>query len=119
MADMTKGKIIPACIAYQNELAKLLERKKACGNLDVSLESHLLGSIAKLSSGLLEKLTILEKAINESKEKLDIHTQARFYRDSIVNAMSELRIVIDELETLTARKHWPLPVYSELLYSII
>ncbi|MCL1958693.1 MAG: glutamine synthetase III, partial [Spirochaetes bacterium] len=50
MVDMVKSEIIPACIDYQNDLAKLLQRKKACsasaGDFDASLEEQLLGNIA-------------------------------------------------------------------------
>ena len=124
MIDMVKGKIMPACIEYQNELAKLLERKSraassGCGDFDASLESHLLGSIAKLSSCLLKALTRLEDALCEASDKQEILSHAIFYRDKIFVAMSELRIVVDELEAIVARKYWPFPVYSELLYSVV
>jgi len=119
MVDMVKGEIIPACISYQNELAELLERKKVCGEYDRSLEDHLLGNISKLSSCMLKKLTVLQNAIIESKEEKEILAHASFYRDKIFGAMSELRLVVDELETLVARKHWPLPTYAELLYSVV
>jgi len=123
MVDMVKGEIIPACIDYQNDLAKLLQRKKACsaaaGDYDVSLEEHLLGNIAKLTSCMLKNLSALEKALLETKEERKILAQAQFYRNSIFAAMSELRLVVDELETLVARKHWPFPVYGEILFSVI
>jgi len=123
MVDMVKSEIIPACIDYQNDLAKLLQRKKACsasaGDFDASLEEQLLGNIAKLSSCLLKNLSTLEKALLESKEERKILAQAQFYRNSIFAAMSELRLVVDELETLVARKHWPFPVYGEILFSVI
>jgi len=124
MADMAKGKIIPACLDYQRELIDLLRQKKAYGGFDTSLEDHLLGSIAKLSASLLKKLTTLESAISDSSkfrfdEDQDILVQGRFYRDVIFPAMSELRLVADELEMLVARKHWPIPVYAEILYSVI
>jgi glutamine synthetase len=119
MVDMVKGEIIPACIDYQNDLAKLLKRKKACGEFDVSLEEHLLSHIAKQSSGLLKKLFVLENALIESKEERDILSHARFYGNKIFAAMSDIRLIVDELETLTARKYWPFPVYSQMLYSVV
>ena len=119
MVDMVKGEIIPACIDYQNELAELMERKRACGEYDASLEDHLLSSIAKLTSCLLKKLTVLESVLLESKEEQDILTQASFYRDKVFGGMSELRLIVDELETLVAKKHWPLPTYAEMLFSVI
>jgi glutamine synthetase len=119
IVDMVKGEISPACLNYQDDLAKLLQRKKACGDYDVSVEEQLLGSIAKLSTSLLKKLTVLENTILESKEENDIAAHATFYRDKIFTAMAELRLVIDELETLVARKHWPFPTYAQILYSVV
>jgi glutamine synthetase len=119
IVDMVKGEIIPACLNYQDDLAKLLQRKKACGDYDVSVEEHLLGSIARLSSSLLKKLSALENTLLESKEEKDIVAHASFYRDKIFTAMSELRLIVDELETLVARKHWPFPTYAQILYSVV
>ena len=119
MVDMVKGNIIPASVNYQNALSKLLERKKAIGNLDTTLETHLLDKIAKLSASLLKKLEALESAIDGTKEKHDVLAHASFYRDKVFTAMSELRMVVDELETLTDKKIWPLPSYGEMLFSVI
>ena len=118
MVDMVKTDIVPACLAYQNELAELLKRKKGCGEYDISLEDYLLKNISKLSGCILKKLTALENAILESKKERDIFAQAVFYRDDIFEAMSELRLVADELETLVSKKYWPFPSYAELLYSV-
>ena len=123
MVDMVKGEIIPASIDYQNDLAKLLERKKACGGYDAgydaSLEGHLLERISRLSAGLLEKLTGLENVLSKSREEREIFAHACFYRDRVFTAMSELRLAVDELETLVAKKYWPLPSYARMLYSVI
>jgi len=119
MVDMVKGDIFPACINYQNDLTKLLERKKALGYFDSSLEENLISNISKLSSSLLKKLSDLENALLQTKEERDIASQARFYREKIFAAMVELRIDVDGLETLVARKHWPFPTYGQILYSVI
>jgi glutamine synthetase len=119
MLDLVKGAIIPACIDYQNDLARLWKRKKECGGFDVALEDNLLGNISKLSSSLLQKLTALEKAIDEAKkEKGDNLAHAKFYRERVFTAMAELRPIVDKLETLVAKKYWPLPSYGEMLFSV-
>ena len=119
MTDMVKGEIIPACIGYQNELAGLMERKKGCGAYEDALEGYLLGKISKLSACLLKKLTALEDALLESGEEREIYAQAKFYRDRVFAAMSELRLIVDELETLVARKYWPFPAYAQILNSVV
>jgi glutamine synthetase len=118
MVNIVKEKIIPASLDYQNELAGLLKRKKAVGEYDASLETYLLDKISKLSAGLLKKLTALENAILDAKDEQPILALSTFYRDKVFTAMSELRLVVDELETLVARKHWALPTYAELLNSV-
>jgi glutamine synthetase len=119
MVDIVGQEIIPACIDYQNDLARLIKHKKECGGYDSSLEEHLLGKISKLSSCLLQKLNALENAILKSGEEQAILTHAQFFREKVFSAMSELRLVVDELETLVAKKYWPLPSYAEMLYSVI
>ncbi|MCL2512998.1 MAG: glutamine synthetase III [Oscillospiraceae bacterium] len=119
MAEMAKGDIIPACIDYQNDLAGLVDRKKAFGGYDVSLEEHLLKKISGLASRLLKNLTALEDAVAESAEKRDIFEQAVFHRDRVFGAMSELRLTADGLEALAAKKYRSLPSYGELLYSVV
>jgi glutamine synthetase len=116
MSGMVKREIVPACVDYQSDLSKLLQLKK---DFDSSLEEHFLSRISKLSSCLLKKLEILETALLDCKGEQDIHAQAVFYRDKIFTAMSELRLIVDELETLTASKHWRLPTYAEMLHSVI
>jgi len=119
MVDMVKGEFIPASVDYQNDLTTLLGQKKACGEYDSSMEEYLLSGVSKLSACLMKKLKSLEEALLESKEEQAILKHANFYCDKIFTAMSELRLVVDELETLVARKHWPLPSYAKLIYSVI
>jgi len=120
MIDIVKGEIFPACVSYQNELANLLSLKNSCGGYNTDLEGHLLSEIAIRTSRLLEELTTLEHAISQvDSAAIDILVCAEFYRSQVFTCMSRLRVIVDELETLVAKKHWPLPSYAQLLHSII
>jgi len=120
MVDMVMSGVFPACVDYENDLAGLLERKRACGKqYDASFEEYLLERISGLSSSLLARLTDLETALFETKEDRPLLAQAGFYRDNVFTAMADLRLVVDELETLVAGKYWPVPSYAELLYSVV
>jgi len=107
MLDMVTGSIIPACVDYQNDLAKLLKTKKASGDFDSSLEERMLDKISKLSACMLKKLDALDGVLLKSGNHREI-----------LSAMSELRIAVDELEICMAKKYWPFPSYGELLYSV-
>ncbi|HWS42538.1 MAG TPA: glutamine synthetase III [Pseudoflavonifractor sp.] len=119
MADLTHRDIIPACFEYQSALAALLQQKKACGEFDSAPEAALLTRLSKLSACLFKKLDALEGSLLETKAEQAPLPLARFYREKVFAAMSELRLVVDELETLVAKKYWPLPSYGELLYSVL
>jgi len=119
MVDMVMSDICPACITYQNELAGLLAVKTTYGRYDTSLEEYLLHQISLLTGSLLSILDFLESSLEKANAKRDILAQARYYRDKVLPAMTELRNIVDELETLVAGKYWPFPSYAELLYSVI
>jgi glutamine synthetase len=118
MIDMVKKAIIPASVRYQNDLAQLLERKKACGDFSTAMEKHLLLKLSSLSEILLGKLETLEKNMLEAKARVDHLAAAAFYRNTIFTDMTELRLAADELETIVGKEYWSLPTYAEILYSV-
>ena len=118
MIDMVKKDIIPACISYQNELLQLLNYKKSYKEFECRLEESLIDKLSKLSTCLIQKLDTLEAAMLETKADKDALCLAKFYRNRVFGAMFELRMIIDELETLVAKKYWPYPTYAEILYSV-
>jgi hypothetical protein len=103
MIDMVKKGIIPACISYQNEVMQLLNSKKAYDGYDCTLEEKLIGKLAGLSARLIKKLESLENDLLDAKSQGDALNLARFYRDRVFVSMSELRLVVDELETVVAK----------------
>jgi len=118
MIDIVNQKIIPACIDYQNDLAKLLSAKYFISESNTYMESQLIEKISKLCHTLIQKLETLEAIRLQSEEIKDHLTHAKFCRFRIYTAMSDLRHVVDKLEMIVAKKHWPLPSYGELLYSV-
>jgi Uncharacterized protein related to glutamine synthetase len=116
MIDMVKKRVIPASIRYQNDIAVLWDRKKA-GDIPQTLEAYLLTKLSALSGMLLNKLEELEHGVLEGKGDRDLLATAEFYRYTIFAKMSELRLVVDELETLVGKNYWELPTYAELLHS--
>ena len=54
----------------------------------------------------------------ETKGLEDITEAAHQYRKSVFASMCELRIVIDELETITAKADWPYPSCGHILLGV-
>ncbi len=63
-------------------------------------------------------MNALDDALMKSEDISDCAELSNFCRDSIFATMNELRIYIDEMETLTSSDFWPYPSYGEMLFSV-
>lgn len=117
LVDVVQKEIIPASVEYQNKLAKLLVSKKELAGIDSTLEETLLKKISSVSGCLVKRLEELENSLIEPKEE-NVYEIAKFYRDVVAKNTAEVRLAIDELETLVGKRYWNLPTYAELLYSV-
>ena len=66
-------------------------------------------------NALVEHLSQQTISVRDIKNNLEL---AKAYREKVYMAMSELRLVVDELETLVGSKYWTLPTYAEILNSV-
>ena len=60
----------------------------------------------------------LDGAIAASSDIASCEELSNFCRDKIFATMSELRIYVDEMETIAYGKCWPYPTYGEMLFSV-
>ena len=119
MIDMVKKYIIPSVLSYQGEIAGIANSKKQLNpTLQCELEEKLLHDLSRLGNYLYAKLDTLETSVLNAKNHSDLLESAKYYRESIFINMQHLRGVVDELETLIGKDHWPLPTYGELLFSV-
>ncbi len=118
MIDMVKKQITGSVISYENILADLVATKKAI-KIKGKLELDLLNKISTLADEMQEKLFALETAVAGTKTNMTTCQKGEYYKNVLVNAMNELRAVVDELETLVDKDFWPIPTYDELLFSVI
>ena len=44
--------------------------------------------------------------------------RAKYYRGKVFDAMTQLRITADEIETSLDRKYYPYPTYGDLLFGV-
>ena len=119
-SDMVKRDILPAVSSYVAELASGVATKKAISD-DIPCEAEL--DIIKRLSGLQDcaykKLAALDNAIIGVKEVGEDPIEvATSYKDSVITAMTELRAVVDEMETLVSSDYWPYPSYGDLMFRV-
>ena len=117
MIDMARTQIVPAIEAYCADIAKTAVSKKAVSTeISCSYETGLLGRLSGKVSEISEKIDELENAVLSLERTGNTIDEAEKIRDTLLFRMSELRVPCDEAELLTARKYWPFPTYSDLLF---
>lgn len=119
MIEMVKKEILPAVSAFSKELSDtLLAKKNISEDISCQYENSLIKKLSSLLSCAYDKVSLLEKDTVDAKDMTDITEMGHYYREKVFADMTELRIVIDELETITAKTHWPYPSYGHLLFGI-
>ena len=119
MLEMIKKDIIPAVCNYSKDLTEsALAKKDLSSDIDISLETNLVSKISSLSSCLAKKTADLEKVLLDAKDCDDSEKLAKYYHDTVLSQMNEVRAIADELETLVGKGYWPFPTYTDLLFSV-
>lgn len=120
MLQMMNRQIVPACIRFADSISQSINHIKATGiPCDMLPEEELLRKTTSGLSALYKSMKKLEKAA-EKMERLsdDFIAQATYARDSLVTAMQDVRKHTDDLEMIIGKEFWPIPTYSDLIYSV-
>jgi glutamine synthetase len=119
MISMANVKYIPAIISYAKKLADSINAiKSAVPDADISVQSGLLKEISALLAKSQVALKKLQEVTAEASAISEIPEMAKFYKSTVVPAMSELRAPIDALELIVDKEIWPVPTYGDLLFEV-
>ena len=119
MIEMVQKQVIPAVVAYTEDLSKTaLRKKQLCPELACDTEVNLVKQLSFLSDSLCKKVDELDAAVLRVSGISDVAENARFYHSDVLSCMNEVRAVADELETLVGSKYWPYPNYGDLLFYV-
>ena len=113
MVDMAIHQILPAALRYTHELCDTVMAKKNYG-LMCSAESDLLQRLSVNTDGLYHAVKELQEGLDKLPK--DAVLVAEYFHDIIIPNMNKVREFADKLETITDKKYWPYPTYSDLLY---
>jgi glutamine synthetase len=119
LVSITRKRLLPAVLEYSKELAATaLAKKQLSQAIDTGVEERQVTKLSALATKLDEKLNQLITAIADSEKLSDGAELADFSHDKVFASMEALRIVIDEVELIVAKKYWPVPTYGDLLFSV-
>ena len=119
LIDMVQHTLLNAATTYTSHLCQAIERKKSTlGESSCRVELALAGSVSKLNEDLLDRCAALKTALDTIPADLDTEAEMHYCHDVIYADMVRVRETIDHMETLVASDYWPVPTYSELLFSV-
>ena len=114
---MIKNQIYPACLKYLNDIAQTAINVKNCGLNNDCLINNVV-QVNDLVNKLNNKTKELENTISNISNETDLFATSIKWRDLVLAPMSELRRIVDELETIVDEKYWPIPTYIDLLFGV-
>ena len=119
MLDMVRKDILPAMSGYSAQLGDAVAKKIAVlPDADCSYEKDSLKMLTALIGAAHRTVKKLEQDLLASKSVDDMAELAEFYKSTILDDMRELRIAVDEMETVSSAEAWPYPSYGELLFGV-
>ena len=119
MLEMARRDIMPAVSSYLRELSETATAIHAVSvTADCSYEESIIPEMSALLGDACRKVRSLDEALMGAKTVEGSQALANYYRDKVFSAMAELRITIDQLETMMPSDKWPVPSYGELLFSV-
>ncbi len=119
MLDMVRKDILPAMSGYSAQLGDAVAKKIAVlPDADCSYEKDSLKMLTALIGAAHRTVKKLEQDLLTSKSVDDMVELAEFYKSTILDDMRELRIAVDEMETISSAEAWPYPSYGELLFGV-
>ena len=118
MLEMVKKDVIPAVSDFVGVLCQNAASKQAISaNLPWETEKALITKLATLNDKTSAAISRLEKRL-KAINKEDVLAASQAMAHQIVPDMEQVRMLVDEMETLTSSDYWPYPVYSDILYSV-
>ena len=113
MVDMAMHQILPAAMRYSSELTESALRKQNAG-IHATTEKALAERLSGHIDALYEKCEELNKDL--VTVPTDRQEKANYFHNVITKDMELLRAEADALESLTDKRYWPFPTYSDLLF---
>jgi len=117
MLDMTRKLILPTAVKVTKDACDAALAKKELG-IDNAYEVGYTSKLSALTSGISDAVRVLDEKVIAAQGIEATEAAAKFCRSDVFPAMQTLRCLVDELETNVSSKEWPIPSYTDLLFTV-
>ncbi len=116
MINMVNKLFIPAGIKYLKVLSDSYNNLKVM-NINSTSTLDLINNLNVYLDKVYENNNLLVELLEKAKT-FEGKEQSYFYKDNVIKVMEELRLYVDKMEMIVSKDLWPVPAYTDLLYSI-
>lgn len=118
LEKMLTRQIIPAAFEYESRLARNIKNITDIGCSYPKSSKDTINRITEYIDRLELILKEISETVIEAKKKDDFEEKAFFVKDTLLPLMNRTREYCDSLESLVDKDSWPVPNYTELLFSL-
>ena len=118
--EIVRTKIEPSLFKYQKDIAININNIKQVGLSEeqIKLQIEKLDYLISLGNELFKSHSNLEREVLKADSIIEPYERANFFKQNVLNAMENLRKIVDEIEGILPDNEWSLPKYYELLFYI-
>jgi len=117
--DIVTTQVMPAAYKYQNSVASSIREAASLVDEQVlSPQKGMLKNLSTLISRIQSEICVFKKLNEKAKDFEDEQKKAEYLCESVKSKMDEIRVSVDELETLVDDEMWPIPKFWEMLFLI-
>jgi len=115
--DIVTTQVMPAAYLYQKSVASSINETLSLVDESVlKPQKEMLNRLSTLISGVQSEICILKKLNEKAKDIEDEQKKAEYLCESVKSKMDDIRVSVDELETLVDDGMWPIPKFWEMLF---
>ena len=119
MIVMASRDYIPAVESYMAQIADAASKKTAvCPDISCVVEKDILRRLSTLNATAYRATERLRRAETEASSIENARERAECYCTRVIPVMNELRAAVDEMETMTSSKCWPVPTYGDMMFRV-
>ena len=119
MLDMVNHQFMPALSKTMDDILTVASKKKDFDlTLSVKTEKALLVKLSAAYDAIYDAVEKLEKDTKHAEEMEDELALAKFYQETILADMNEVRGYADEAEGLIPKENLPYPDYADMLFYV-
>ena len=119
MLQMARRDIMPAVSEYIHELSDTAVAKWVISHdISIKAEEKLITGLSKQLEQFSDLTDELSEAVTKAADVSDPQEKAHYYQQNVLSKMNELRKIGDSMEADTAKKYWPYPSYTDLLFGV-